>query len=258
MRVAILGLGEAGRRYGADLAEAGWRVTGYDPAPTPTPPTVSRAPSVRDAVAEAELVLSLTGARFAEHAAEQAAGALAGGACFADLNTTAPSVKRAVAARVGEERVADVAVLAPVPRLGALTPLLVSGGGSAAVTAAFRSIGAEVEVLDEPVGGAAGRKLLRSVFMKGLAATVLEAMTAAAAAGCDEWMHAQIAGELGPDGPELVERLITGSSRHAVRRIDEVRASRDHLTDLGLPSPVCGAALHWLRLASPASSGEAG
>ncbi|WP_433868960.1 hypothetical protein [Saccharopolyspora sp. CA-218241] len=43
MHVCVLGLGEAGARYGADLAERGWTVTGYDPGPAATPP-VSRGP----------------------------------------------------------------------------------------------------------------------------------------------------------------------------------------------------------------------
>jgi 3-hydroxyisobutyrate dehydrogenase len=251
MRVAILGLGEAGSRYAADLAEAGWAVTGYDPAPVPTPPGATRASSIVAAVDAAELVMSLTGAEFAVTAAE-AAAPFEG--CYADFNTAAPSVKRAVAARL--TRVADVAVLAPVPRLGAATPLLVSGADADLVAAAFRSVGAEVEVLDEPVGAAAGRKLLRSVFMKGLAAAVLEAVAAGTAAGCADWVRAQIAAELGPDGPALVERLITGSRRHAARRVEEVRASREHLAELAVPTLVCDAALGWLeRLICPSSDG---
>jgi 3-hydroxyisobutyrate dehydrogenase-like beta-hydroxyacid dehydrogenase len=246
MRVAILGLGEAGSRYAADLAAAGWRVTGYDPAPTKTPSGVRRVPSIRDAVAEAELVVSLTGSRFAVDAAAETAGALPAGACYADFNTTAPSVKRAVADRIGGPNVADVAVLAPVPRRGCATPLLASGDGAATVADAFRSAGAQVDVLAEPVGAAAGRKLLRSVFMKGLAATVLEAVTAGAAAGCADWVREQIAAELGPDGPALVERLITGTNQHAARRLHEVQASRDHLTDLGVPTHICDATLQWL------------
>jgi 3-hydroxyisobutyrate dehydrogenase-like beta-hydroxyacid dehydrogenase len=246
MRVAILGLGEAGRRYGADLAAAGWQVTGFDPAAIPTPPGVSRAPSIRDAVLPAELVVSLTGSQFAESAAAAAAGALAGDACYADFNTAAPAVKRAVAARIGEARVADVAVLAPVPRLGAATALLVSGDAAATVAAAFQSVGADVAVLDEPTGAAAARKLLRSVFMKGLAATILEALTAATAAGCPDWLRDQIAGELGPGSPALVDRLITGTRQHAARRVHEVQASRDYLTELGVPTPVCDATIAWL------------
>jgi 3-hydroxyisobutyrate dehydrogenase len=250
MRVAILGLGEAGSRYAADLAAAGWQVTGYDPAPIPTPPAVRCAPSIRDAVAEAELVVSLTGSRFAVDAAGETAGALLAAACYADFNTTAPSIKRAVAERIGGP-VADVAVLAPVPRRGAATPLLVSGPGADTVADAFRSAGARVDVLAEPVGAAAGRKLLRSVFMKGLATTVLEAVTAGEAAGCADWVREQLAAEL---GPELVDRLITGTRQHAARRLDEMRASRDYLTELGVPTEVCDATIESLTRAGSAGT----
>lgn len=244
MRVAILGLGEAGSRYAADLAAAGWQVTGFDPADLPTPPEVTRAPSLRDAVADAELVLSLTGSAPAADAARQAAPALPETACYADFNTTAPAVKRTIAAIIGN--VADVAVLAPVPRHGAATPLLASGPAAQIVATSFRPLGAHVDILDEPAGAAAARKLLRSVFMKGLAATVLEALTAATAAGCEPWLHQQIAAELGPDGPALLDRLITGTHQHAARRIPEVQASRAYLTELNTPTPICDATLDWL------------
>lgn len=249
MRIAVLGLGEAGRRYGADLAAAGASVIGYDPAPVADPPGVARAGSVADAVAGAELVLGLTGAAHAVPAATEAAAAVPAGTCYADLNTAAPAGKQAVveALRATGARVADVAVLAPVPRRGAATPLLACGPGSSTVAGTFRPLGADVEILDAPVGAAAARKLLRSVFMKGLAAAVLEAVSAGAAAGCEAWVRGQIAAELGPDGHALVDRLLTGTRAHAHRRIGEVEASREYLADLDVPSPVTTATLAWLR-----------
>jgi 3-hydroxyisobutyrate dehydrogenase len=243
MRVAVLGLGEAGGRYAEDLSAAGWHVHAYDPAPTPTPPGVVRATSLPAAVAGADLVLSLTGASAAVAAARAATPAIREDGCFADLNTTAPQVKQEVAGVLGGVPVADVAVLAPVPRLGAATPVLVSGPGAEQAAAYLRQAGATAEVLAGPVGAAAGRKLLRSVFMKGLAAAVLEAVAAGRAAGCEQWVRDQIAGELGLDGPALVDRLLTGSRTHAGRRADELRAARDHLATLGVPHPVCDAAL---------------
>jgi hypothetical protein len=95
---------------------------------------------------------------------------------------------------------------------------------------------------------AAERKLLRSVFMKGIAAVVLEALAAGQAAGCEQWVRGQIVAELGGGGPGLVDRLVEGSRRHAARRISEVEASRDYLRELGVPTPVCDAALAWLAL----------
>ena len=246
MRVAILGLGEAGRRYATDLVAANWQVSGFDPAPAPTPDGVRRAESAADAVKGAELVLGLTGAKFAVTAATDAAPALAPGTCYADFNSAAAAEKRAVAeALTGTEAlVADVAVLAPVPRAGAATPLIVSGPGAEAVAHALRPVGAPVEVLAEPVGAAAGRKLLRSVFMKGLAAVVIEAVTAGEAAGCADWVREQIAAEI---GPALTDRLITGTRAHAARRVHEVEASREYLTELHTPAPITDATVTWLR-----------
>jgi 3-hydroxyisobutyrate dehydrogenase-like beta-hydroxyacid dehydrogenase len=252
MRVAVLGLGEAGGRYAADLAAAGWQVSGYDPAPVRTPPGVLRATSAGAAAARSDLVIGLTGPAAAVAAAVAAAPAMRAGSCYADLNSAPAAAKREVEAALagagGTVEMADVAVLAPVGRRGAATPLLVSGPGARAVARAFRAVGAEVEVVEAAVGAAAERKLLRSVFMKALAAAVLEATTAARAAGCEPWLREQIAAELGPGGHGLVDRLIDGSARHAVRRISEVEASRTLLRDLGVPTPACDAALTWLAL----------
>jgi 3-hydroxyisobutyrate dehydrogenase len=248
MRIGVLGLGEAGKRYAVDLAAHGWAVTGYDPAPVPTPSGVARAESAAAAVRDAELVLSLTGARFAADVAGQAAPAMRAGACFADFNSGSIATKRLVEKAFSGTgvRVAAVAVLAPVPRRGAATPLLVSGPGAGVVVSAFRTLGAEAEALDAEIGVAAGRKLLRSVFMKGLAATVLEAVEAGAAAGCEDWVRDQIAAELGPDGPALVDRLVGGTRAPAGRRLHEMRDSRAYLRELGAETAICDATVTWL------------
>jgi 3-hydroxyisobutyrate dehydrogenase len=250
MRAAVLGLGEAGARYAADLAAAGWQVSGYDPAAVGTPPGVIRAASAGQAAAGSDLVVGLTGALAAAGAASAAAPAMRAGACYADFNSASAVCKRevekALAGTGAAVQMADVAVLAPVGRSGAATPLLVSGPGGQLLASAFRAVGAAVEVLDEPVGVAAERKLLRSVFMKGLAAVALESVAAARAAGCESWLRDQMAAELGPAGPAMVDRLIEGSVLHAARRIGEVEASRAYLAELGVPAPVCDAALQWL------------
>jgi 3-hydroxyisobutyrate dehydrogenase-like beta-hydroxyacid dehydrogenase len=234
-------------------------VHGYEPAQTATPTGVRRAPSAPAAVRDAELVLGLTGASSAVAVAAEIAPAMPPGTCLADLNTAAPAVKREVqqaVRRAGSAgsagpgvAFADVAVLAPVPHAGLATPLLACGPGAERVAQLLGAVGAPVEVLDAPVGAAAARKLLRSVFMKGLAASVLEALAAGAAAGCEEWVRDQVAQEL---GSTMVDRLVTGSRRHAARRGHEIRAARDCLAELGVPADVCEATLAWLdRLAQP-------
>jgi 3-hydroxyisobutyrate dehydrogenase-like beta-hydroxyacid dehydrogenase len=103
--------------------------------------------------------------------------------------------------------------------------------------------GANVEVLDGPAGAAAERKLLRSVFMKGMAAALLEALAAARAAGCEEWLRADVGRQI---GPELVDRLDRGSHQHAVRRAEEMTAAASMLAQWGVPARVAVAARDWL------------
>ena len=79
-------------------------------------------------------------------------------------------------------------------------------------------------------------KLLRSVLMKGLASVVVEAVTAGRAAGLEEWIRAQIAGQLAGDGQAVIDRFLTGTARHALRRSKEMQDTASYLSDLGVPA----------------------
>lgn len=252
--VAVLGLGEAGARYAADLLAAGVAVAGYDPVARPELAGLRLAGTPAEAVAGAEVVLSLNAAKVAERVARDAAAGMGDGCVFADLNTGVPEGKRrAAAALAGSGALfADVAVLAPVPRRGLRTPLLIAGAGRARLAAFLRPFGVPVEDAGDEPGAAAARKLLRSVFMKGLAAVVLESLEAAAAAGQEPWLREQIVAELGAADAALVERLVDGTRRHAGRRLDEMRATAAYLDELGVAGPVTGATVARLEaLAGP-------
>jgi 3-hydroxyisobutyrate dehydrogenase-like beta-hydroxyacid dehydrogenase len=247
LTVAVLGLGEAGGAIAGDLAGAGASVRGFDPAAT-APQGVTAAADAGGAVAGSAVVLSVNAAAVAVEVAESAAAALGTGQVYADLNTARPALKRAVAQVVEPTGAAfaDVALMAPVPDRGLRTPALVSGPGADDFAARIAPLGMPLEVLGPETGAAAARKLLRSVFMKGLAAACIESVRAARAAGCEEWMHAEIAEVLaGADGA-LLDRLLTGSERHAARRIHEVQDARELLAELGVEARVSEAAESWL------------
>ena len=238
--VTLLGLGEAGARIAADLLELGVEVHGYDPAGVSVPDGVVRASDPVEAVSESAVVLALTTAASALAAAESALPGLAGDGLYADLNTTSPALKRDIAARVSETggRFADVALLGPVPQLGLRTPAIASGSGARRFAATFQPLGMPVEVVSDEPGDAAARKLLRSVFMKGLAASALESLQAAAAAGQTEWLERELAGVI---GEPLLTRLVDGSLEHAARRVDELEAARDLLVELGVEPRIAAA-----------------
>jgi 3-hydroxyisobutyrate dehydrogenase-like beta-hydroxyacid dehydrogenase len=229
LTVAVLGLGEAGRRLAADLAAAGAEVRGYDPIAGGT---------AAEAVAGSDLVLSVNTAEAALEAAGSAQAALGADAVFADLNTASPTRKREIAEVVGGERFADVALLGPVPARGIATPALASGPAARAFAEALEPLGMPVDVVSDRAGDAATLKLLRSVFMKGLAASAIESVRAAEAAGHDEWLKQQIAAVI---GRPLLDRLLTGSQAHAARRVDEMEAASDVLRELGVEPRIADA-----------------
>jgi 3-hydroxyisobutyrate dehydrogenase-like beta-hydroxyacid dehydrogenase len=228
---AVLGLGEAGGRIASDLAAAGADVRGYDPA------VANGVVDAVDAVFDRDVVLSFTSASAALAAAAAALPGQRSDAVYADLNTTAPALKRELAAIVGA-RFADVAVLGPIPSRGVQTPVVASGPAAEAFEAALVRVGMPVRVVSREPGDAAALKLVRSVFMKGLAASVLESAAAAEALGERGWLEEQVADVI---GRPLLERLVAGSSAHAVRRVDEMDAASALLVELGIEPRVASA-----------------
>ena len=251
LTVAVLGLGEAGGTIARDLAAAGVQVRGYDPA-VPAPPGVTAAGSDADACQGADLVLSLTTANEAERALEQALPGLAGTggrAVYADANTASAGLKQGLAAIADEAGVpfADIALMAPVPGRGLNTPMVVSGPAAEDVARLLGACGATVSVLPGPAGVAATRKLLRSVFYKGMAAAAIEALHAARAAGCEDWLREHIAAELAAADAGTLARLERGSYQHARRREHEMAAVADLLNELSVPPRVTRASQRWLN-----------
>ena len=201
---------------------------GYDPA-------VRGVDGVEDFGDEAQaargagVVLSVNAAAAAVDAARVAAAELRSGQVFADLNAAAPALKREVAAVVEPTGAAfaDVALHASGPRPGhphagarirAPARTAFAQHAAAARHAASRTWAAEP-------GEAAARKLLRSVFMKGLAAAVEERRRRREAAGCEDWLREDVDRTLRARTRGSVDRLLEGSRKHAVRRTEEMAAA---------------------------------
>jgi 3-hydroxyisobutyrate dehydrogenase-like beta-hydroxyacid dehydrogenase len=257
LSVAVLGLGEAGGTIAGDLVRAGVRVRGYDPLQREIE-GLATVDSAEAAVESARVVLSVNSAHAAVEVAVTVRGVLAPGQLFADLNTASPALKAELAAVVetGGAQFVDVALMGTVPGNGLLTPCLVSGSGARAYADLFGPLGTPVEVVDGEAGQAAERKLLRSVFMKGMAAAAIESLAAAHAAGCEEWLHDELAQVFATASPALLDRLLAGSERHAARRVHEMQAAIDMLGDLGVEPRVSNAALGWLsRLEAESHAG---
>jgi 3-hydroxyisobutyrate dehydrogenase-like beta-hydroxyacid dehydrogenase len=245
-RIAVLGLGEAGSAISRDLVAAGADVRGYDPR-APVPGGVESRASEADAVADADLVLCLTCAHEAVAAMRAALPCLRPETIWADMNAAAPQLKVGLTEISAGASVVDVAIMAPVPGKGLHTPMVASGPRAHDVAAHLNSFGGDIDVLDGPVGAASSRKLLRSVFYKGLATSVVEALAGAEAAGCREWLYDNISRELASFDHTTIERLVTGTRDHAKRRTDEMQAAAQQLRDLDVTPRISSAAAELLQ-----------
>ena len=258
MRVAVLGLGEAGRIYAADLADRGAIVVAADPAASSAPPQVELAPGIPEAVHGADVVLSLVGGDASGAALDDALGAMTSSSIYADMNTISPAKKQRLAEHAAARGVpfVDVAILAPVPRARIGTPLVLSGTGAGRLQQLLDELGVPAADVGDEAGAAAGLKLLRSVFMKGLAALVFETTTAARTVGAEDWAVDQIASELGPSGHQLVARLLEGTPMHAVRREAEMRDALDFLDSLGAAHQMTDGTIAWLHALAERPDGQ--
>jgi 3-hydroxyisobutyrate dehydrogenase-like beta-hydroxyacid dehydrogenase len=195
------------------------------------------------------VVLSVNSADVALEVAETVAPVLVRGAVFADLNTAAPGLKRAIADLIGGRgaRFVDVALLRPVPQAGIGTPALASGTGAEHFAATFRRFGMPVTTVGTAAGEAAARKLARSVFMKGLAAALGESLAAGERLGCEDWLRDDIGATLAAADARLLDRLVEGSRAHAARRVEEMAAAVAMLEELEVEPRIASASEAWLR-----------
>jgi len=65
--------------------------------------------------------------------------------------------------------------------------------------------------------------------------------------GLEDWLTDVITGELTTSGEHSVERIVTGTNRHAGRRADEMEAAAKMLADLGVDHDVADASAVLLR-----------
>jgi 3-hydroxyisobutyrate dehydrogenase-like beta-hydroxyacid dehydrogenase len=211
-----------------------------------------RSASLLQALSGATAVLAVVPAGASREVVERCAPLLDAGAYYVDL-TAAPIVDKQLGAALVADAGAlyvDGAVLGTVAMSGFEVPVLVSGPGAQGWQALVAPEGLEVEVLEGPAGHATLLKLLRSVYMKGREALIVEMMLAARSYGLAERVAHSIQGPgERVSFPALAERVLCSLAVYAERRGDELLASSEVVRAAGVDPVVARAgaeALHRL------------
>jgi 3-hydroxyisobutyrate dehydrogenase-like beta-hydroxyacid dehydrogenase len=128
----------------------------------------------------------------------------------------------------------DVAMMGAVPLGGHKVVILASGSHAEAFRATMEPYGMNISVVGERPGAATAMKLIRSVFMKGLAAVILEALEAAQRYGVLQETARGMA-EYMDQHPfrDHIRRFVCGTAVHAERRVFEMGEVLAFLQDMG-------------------------
>jgi 3-hydroxyisobutyrate dehydrogenase-like beta-hydroxyacid dehydrogenase len=247
MIIAILGIGEAGGALACGLIAKGVHVRGWDPDPRNLPKELEFATSNPAAIAGADIVLSVNWASVAVEVAREVAPELQTNQLYADLNTAAPQLKRDIATIIEKTGASfvDAALMDPVLPKGLGTQVYASGSGAERFTQVMTPLGMPVTYLDREAGNAATHKLVRSIMYKGVAAVIMECLEAAAALDMTEYARAQMLKIICDEA--MIDRFVSGSIKHARRRVHEMEAVVEMLNSIGVSAATSQAAVKRLK-----------
>jgi 3-hydroxyisobutyrate dehydrogenase-like beta-hydroxyacid dehydrogenase len=193
--------------------------------------------SVDAALAGADLAFSLVTASSAVDAARSAAKFLKRDQTYIDFNSVSPMTKRSVAEAVtpsGADFV-EAAIMAPVPGPDHKVHVLASAGNAKAIAERLNAIGMKVDAVGERIGDASLSKMLRSIFIKGIEALMLESLVAARHAGIEERILDSVQKTIpGIDWRKLASYNLERTVAHGARRAAEMYESAATVAELGL------------------------
>lgn len=234
--LALIGYGEAGRSF-AQCGKWAENVCGFDIAPDRAPAMaedgIRVANSLATALSGANGVLSLVTAGQAEIVASEAARHLSVDAYFFDMNSVAPTSKKASSERIGAVggRYVDVAIMAPVEPARMAVPLLVSGAWAHDGAAFLRGLGfSNIRIVGDEVGRAATIKMLRSVLNKGIEALTAECLIACERAGVTD----ELVRSFGDGWADKADYRLDRMMVHGLRRAQEMAEVSKTLEALGV------------------------
>jgi 3-hydroxyisobutyrate dehydrogenase-like beta-hydroxyacid dehydrogenase len=254
--IALIGFGEAGAIFGADLAAAGCDVSMYDillDDDATRSAMLARAEqahvraqdSFAAAVSNADLVISAVTASSSGDVAALAGRHLRAGQFLLDINSVSPGKKQwsSQAVEASGADYVESAVMAPVPPYRLKVPMLLGGRCADRLAAQLSRFGMNAQAISNEIGVASAVKMCRSVIIKGIEALAVESMRAARHFGAEKQVLASLNETFPSMGwdKELPDYLISRVAEHGRRRASEMREVARTLEDAGFEPTMAAA-----------------
>lgn len=257
LTLGFLGFGEVGYYMSKGLKQNGFgRIAAFDKGHADGGPfaatIASRAkevgvdllPSLAELLRQADVLISALPAKYTMEAAREVLGSEITARLFVDVSTAKPEVKRDLEQLFAKKGIkfADGAMLGPLPAYGHTVPILASGEGAVSWAEMMNPFGMRIEITKGLAGTASSIKLVRSVFMKGLEALLVETFLFAKKSGAEELVLNSISETLNAPFQDTAKRMIAADLVHAERRSFEVGESIELMRDIGV-EPVMAEAI---------------
>lgn len=198
---------------------------------------VKLLPNPEDVAEEAEIIVVAVPSSYTMDACRSVVSALRPGQIYADVGASTPETKKKEWELLKETGVlfSDSAMLGYLPLNKHKVPIVASGNGANAFRDALTPYGMNIEIVGENPGEASAIKLVRSIFMKGMAALMIEMLEGAEAYGISTQVIDSVSSSFdGIPFKDHLNRLVTGSAIHAHRRAAELEGSIKMLEEAGL------------------------
>ena len=259
MKIGFIGFGEAAFCICSGLHQEGVEgITAYDTLATHE----TMGPAVRQRAEQAGVVLCESVATVAEQADMLFAAVpssytldvcktvlpyLHPGQIYADVSASTPKTKKEIWALIEKTGVlfTDAAMLGSLPQDKHRVPITASGNGATAFYKAMTPYGMRITCVEGGAGAASAIKLVRSIYMKGMAALMVEMLSAADVYGVTDAVVNSISKSMdGISFTDHLKRLVTGTAIHAKRRAAELKGSIQMLDECGIDDAMTVASKH--------------
>lgn len=185
---------------------------------------------------------------------------LRAGMIYADVTASTPELKQKIWQVIKNKGVlfSDFAMMGPLPLNRHKVPVFASGNGTQALIDLMSPFGMIIKKVGEEPGEASAIKLIRSIYMKGVAALMIEMLQASEYYNVSERVISSVADTINStDFVSTMNRLVTGTAIHSKRRSDELKGSIQMLDEMGLDCSMSKAAKNKHDLITAAGLSEA-
>ncbi|WMJ83714.1 DUF1932 domain-containing protein [Oscillospiraceae bacterium LTW-04] len=200
---------------------------------------VTLVSSAREVAEWADILFVAVPSSFTMDVCNEIKNVLKNGQVYVDVSASTPAIKQAIWEVVKDTGVlfVDAAMLGSLPKDKHKVPITASGNGAEKFKNLMTPHGMKITLAGEKAGSASAIKLVRSIFMKGIASLMLEMLQAADSYGVSDEVIASISKSMDniPFTSHL-DRLVTGSALHCTRRAAELKGSIDMLSEVNISS----------------------